>query len=81
MTAKNELAAKPDGLILNGVWAFTHTGGHHIWRDNNRLDYLVDLVGKEMRKTNPGFTLVESLVVIAMIALLVAVVRMLAESS
>ena len=24
---QNELAAKPDGLILDGVWAFTHTGG------------------------------------------------------
>lgn len=24
---KDELAAKPDGLILMGVWAFTHTGG------------------------------------------------------
>jgi hypothetical protein len=24
---KDELAAKPDGLILNAVWAFTHTGG------------------------------------------------------
>ncbi len=23
---KDELASKPDGLILNGVWAFTHTG-------------------------------------------------------
>jgi hypothetical protein len=23
---RDELAAKPDGLILNGVWAFTHTG-------------------------------------------------------
>ncbi|MDP7018284.1 MAG: FecR family protein [Pirellulaceae bacterium] len=24
---QDELAAKPDGLILDGVWAFTHTGG------------------------------------------------------
>ena len=24
---KEELAAKPDDLVLNGVWAFTHTGG------------------------------------------------------
>lgn len=24
---KDELAEKPDGLILNAVWAFTHTGG------------------------------------------------------
>lgn len=24
---KDELAAKPDGLILTGVWAFTHAGG------------------------------------------------------
>ncbi len=24
---KDELAAKPDGLILDGSWAFTHTGG------------------------------------------------------
>jgi ferric-dicitrate binding protein FerR (iron transport regulator) len=23
---KDELSSKPDGLILNGVWAFTHTG-------------------------------------------------------
>ena len=23
---QDELAAKPDGLILDGVWAFTHTG-------------------------------------------------------
>lgn len=24
---RDELAARPDGLILNGVWTFTHTGG------------------------------------------------------
>ena len=24
---KEELAARPDDLVLNGVWAFTHTGG------------------------------------------------------
>ena len=26
MDRKDELASKPDGLILNGVWTFTHTG-------------------------------------------------------
>ena len=24
---KEELAARPNDLVLNGVWAFTHTGG------------------------------------------------------
>ena len=24
---KEELAARPEDLVLNGVWAFTHTGG------------------------------------------------------
>jgi hypothetical protein len=24
---KEELAVRPDDLVLNGVWAFTHTGG------------------------------------------------------
>ena len=25
--AKRQASAKPDDLVLNGVWAFTHTGG------------------------------------------------------
>ncbi|HAD58515.1 MAG TPA: hypothetical protein DCG12_04670, partial [Planctomycetaceae bacterium] len=24
---KEELADKPEGLVLNSIWAFTHTGG------------------------------------------------------